>query len=457
VAAWEGRAAGAAQGPRPAVTSMEIICPRCGFTNKHQAVRCECCLAELAGAPAPPVSEAAAPPETALAEKRPAAAAARAAPAVPAPSMPPGTPEALGPRRPSFGQPPPLSPEIAKGSGAVIAGLMAIGLLGGLWMLKPQPGQARIKLNLGDRGRSAVRTSRTAAPRAQAPAPPAAAPLTPPAAAPSSAPATAAAPAAAAVPRATREEEAAEAQFKTALGLLQRKQTAPARGALQELAQKYPNTKSAREARALLAQIPEERQAAQAAARPAVPPAREPAAATAARGSVAARTAAGKPAASGAGTAAASAGPAQAEQSRRVFTSDDLAGGRVSGSVRRAAPSIPASLQSSQAGQSSGQGVKAALQDELRLLRTSYESGQWTVEVEYNLVTTHARPVYLGAWMTDATVSRRLGYTAAPMSSGRGTARIVLPSIPPTASNLRIVFFEDKGALFFTRDFVISK
>jgi hypothetical protein len=334
---------------------------------------------------------------------------------------------------------------------------MAMGLLGGLWMMKPQPGQARIKLNFGDRVRSAARTSRTAAPRAQAPAPPATAPLTPPAAAPSGAPAPAAPPAAAAVRQATREEEVAEAQFKTALSLLERKQAAPARDALQDLARKYPSTRSAKEARALLSQIPEDRPAPQAAARPAVPPAREQAAATAARGGAGSRTAAGKPAASGAGTAAASAGPAQAEQSRRVFTSDDLAAGRVSGSFRRAAPSIPASLQTSQVGSSSGQGVKAALQDDLRLLRTSYESGQWTVEVEYNLVTTHSRPVYLGAWMTDPTVSRRLGYTAAPMSSGRATARIALPSIPPTASNLRIVFFEDKGALFFTRDFVITK
>ena len=322
---------------------------------------------------------------------------------------------------------------------------MVIGLLGGLWMMKARPGQSPPKLNVGGTGKSAVAT------------PPAAAPVTPPAAAPSGAPAPAAPPAAAVVRPATSEEVAAEAQFKTALSLLERKQTAPARDALQDLARKYPNTKSAKEARALLSQVPEDRPAAQAAARPAVPPAREQAAAKGAKGGAAARTAAGKPAASGAGTAAASAEPAQAAQSRRVFTSDDLAAGRVSGSFRRAAPSIPASLQSSQVGPSSGQGVKAALQDELRLLRTSYESGQWTVEVEYNLVTTHARLVYLGAWMTDPTVSRRLGYTAAPMSSGRATARIVLPSIPPTASNLRIVFFEDKGALFFTRDFVITK
>jgi len=325
---------------------------------------------------------------------------------------------------------------------------MVIGLLGGLWMMKARPGQSPLKLNVGGAGKSTVPTPRQAAPSAQVTAPPAAA-----APAPASQPAPASA--AAAVPQATREEQAAEAQFKTALGLLQRKQTAAARGALQELAQKYPNTKSAREARALLSQIPEERPAAQAAARPAVPPAREPAAATAAPGSAAAKTAAGKPAAPGAGAAAASAAPAQADQSRRVFTSDDLAAGRVSGSFRRAAPSIPSSLQSSQA--SPSQGIKAAVQDDLRLLRASYESGQWTVEIEYNLLSTHTRPVYLGAWMTDATVSRRLGYTAAPMSSGRATARVVLPGIPPTASNLRIVFFEEKGALFFTRDFVVSK
>jgi hypothetical protein len=335
-----------------------------------------------------------------------------------------------------LGPPPRLTPKITKRSGAIIAGLMAIGLLGGLWMLKARPGQSPLKLNVGGAGKPTAPTPRQAEPSAPAPVAP---------------------PAAEAVRQATSEEVAAEAQFKSALSLLERKQTAPARDALQQLAQKYPNTKSAKEASALLSQIPEDRPAAQAAARPTVPPAREQAAAKGAKGGAAAKTAAGKPAASGAATAAAPAGPAQAEQSRRVFTSDDLAAGRVSGPVRRAAPSIPASLQSSQVGGSSGQGIKAALQDELRLLRTSYESGQWTVEVEYNLVTTHARSVYLGAWMTDPTVSRRLGYTAAPMSSGRATARIVLPSIPPTASNLRIVFFEDKGALFFTRDFVITK
>jgi hypothetical protein len=356
-----------------------------------------------------------------------------------------------------LGQPPRLTPKITKRSGAIIAGLMAMGLLGGLWMMKARPGQSPPKLNVGGAGKSTAPTPGQAAPSAQAPASPAAAPLTPPAAAPSGAPAPAAAPPAAAVRPATSEEVAAEAQFKTALGLLERKQTAAARGALQELAQKYPNTKSAKDARALLSQIPEERPAAQAAARPAVPPAREQAAARGAKGGLAAKAAAGKPAASGAGTAAASAAPAQAEQSRRVFTSDDLAAGRLSGSFPRATPSIPSSLQSSQAGPSSGQGIKAALQDELRLLRATYESGQWTVEIEYNLLSTHTRPVYLGAWMTDATVSRRLGYTAAPMSSGRATARIVLPSVPPTASNLRIVFFEEKGALFFTRDFVITK
>jgi len=325
---------------------------------------------------------------------------------------------------------------------------MAMGLLGGLWMMKARPGQSPPKLTVGGAGKSTAPTPGQAVPSAQAPAPPAAAP--------SGAPAPAAPPATATVRQATSEEVAAEAQFKSALSLLERKQTAPGRDALQQLAQKYPNTKSAKEARALLSQIPEDRPAAQAAARPAVSPAREQAAAKGAKGSLAAKAAAGKPAASGAGTAA-SAVPAQAEQSRRVFTSDDLAAGRASGSFRRTAPSIPPSLQSSQVGASSGQGVKAALQDELRLLRTSYESGQWTVEVEYNLLTAHTRTVYLGAWMTDPTVSRRLGYTAAPMSSGRATARIVLPGIPPTASNLRIVFFEEKGALFFTRDFVISK
>jgi hypothetical protein len=355
-----------------------------------------------------------------------------------------------------LGQPPRLTPKITKGAGAVIAGVVVVGLLGGLWLMKARPGQAPLKASVGGAGKSAAPTPGQAAPSAQAPATPAAAPLTPPAAAPSGAPAPAAPPTTAAVREAPREEQAAEAQFKVALGLLQRKQTAPARDALQQLAQKYPNTKSAKEARALLSQIAEERPAAQAAAHPAAPPAREQAAVKGAKGGAAAKTAAGKPAAAGAGTAAGSAA-AQAEQSRRVFTSDDLAAGRLSGSVRKAAPSIPASLQSSQVGQSSGQGIKAALQDELRLLRTSYESGQWTVEVEYNLITTHARSVYLGAWMTDPTVSRRLGYTAAPMSSGRATARVVLPGVPPTASNLRIVFFEEKGALFFTRDFTISK
>lgn len=238
----------------------------------------------------------------------------------------------------------------------------------------------------------------------------------------------------------------AEAQYSIALNLLRRKQTAPARQALQELIQKYPRTKTAREARDLLVQIPEE-PAQLAAARPPAPPVRERAAgavAPAARGGAATRRSEPPPAE-----------PQQTERAGRMITSDDLAAGRLPSVPRRAAPSIPASLQSAQTG--AAQGVKAAVQDQLRLLRAAYDAGQWVVDVEYDLFSAHTRPVYLGAWMRDENVSRRLGYTAAPMTAGRSTARIVLPGVPPDASNLRVVFFEEKGALFFTRDFTITK
>lgn len=455
---------------------MELICPRCGFTNK-QAVRCECCLAELATIAAPPTAEPAPPAADAVAVKRPLAPpaapavnappaalqgppAAQAAPSVFTPPVSAGLPAALGGQRPSLGQPPPITPEVAKGSGALLAGLIVIGLVGGVFLLKPQPGQTRLGTNWlkvrtvrpGTRPPAAQPPPETA-PVASPPAAPAPAPATPPGltlrAIPLQAPSDARATAAA--QQAQREEQAAEAQFKTALNLLERRQMAAGRRALQQLVQKYPATRSAREARGLLEQIPQEREPAELAA------ARPPAAAPWER--VASPAPVRRPAATG-GTATApgaAATPAEPEPEtgRRVFTSDDLAGGRMPTLPRRT-PSIPASLQSAQVGAPS-QSVKAAALDELRLLKAGYESGQWTVEVEYNLVSSHTRPVYLGAWMTDQSVSRRLGYTAAPMASGRATARINLPGVPPTASNLRIVFFEDKGALFFTRDFTISK
>ncbi len=365
-----------------------------------------------------------------------------------------------------MGQPPPIKAEVANRSGIVIAALMVIGVAGGLFLLKPQPGQSRIRTPWFSVSRRSTRPPaappQQAPPVASTPSAPSPAPGAPPATHPSltlrAIPLQAGKPgdaqASAAAERAQREEQMAEAQFKSATNLLSRNQTGPARHALQELIQKYPATRSARDARSLLPQIPDERQPAEvAAARPPAAPPRErpaPSLPGVARlpGSVAnqLRTP---------GNAAPPAEP-EPEAGRRVFTGEDLAGGRTP-SVQRRTPSIPASLQSSQVPAAAAQSVKAAVQDELRLLKATYDSGGWTVEVEYNLISSHTRAVYLGAWMTDPTVSRRLGYTAAPMSSGRATARISLPGVPPGASNLRIVFFEDKGTLFFTKDFTITK
>ncbi len=43
------------------------------------------------------------------------------------------------------------------------------------------------------------------------------------------------------------------------------------------------------------------------------------------------------------------------------------------------------------------------------------------------------------------------------MNTGRSNARLVLSGIPANVSLLRLAFFEDKGDLFFTRDFQISR
>jgi hypothetical protein len=414
---------------------MDCVCPHCGFNNKRQAVRCECCLAELGSGG----GAATAPAATG----QPAAPDAREIPLV-MPPITPGASEAAASQPLSLGQPPPITPEVTKGSGALIAGLMVVGLIGGVWMTWPQPGQHRLTfahLAAARRAARSIPARRVARPvasaRWRAPAPPSAGarPAAPPAPVPAAPPA--AAPPAAATP-ASRDEQMAEAQYQIAVNLLKRNQIAPARQALQELVQKYPQAKVTRDARYLLLQLPAESGGPLAAARPASPApalgARAPAARTAAKPPV-------EP-------------PPEQERAGRVITSEDLAGGRVPIAPRRT-PSIPASLQSAQAAPVDS--AKAAARDDVRLLAATYGSGQWVIDVEYDLASAHARQVYLGAWMRDETVSRRLGYAAAPMSSGRAAARVVLPGVPPNASNLRIVFFEDKGNLFFTRDFTISK
>jgi len=208
--------------------------------------------------------------------------------------------------------------------------------------------------------------------------------------------------------------------------LLERKQIRPARAALQDILRRYPATPTAQEARSLLAQIPEE---------PVAAPGRAPGPTE--RGALPA----GAP-------------PAPPAAPRRYDPIAEALAGRERPNSRR--PVIPESLQSSQV-RGPGSSVAGSSLDEVRVVSAAFQESALTVSLEYVLASTHTRRVFLGAWMRGDSVSGRLGYTFAPMETGRGSAKLVLTGIPAGVSQLRVTFFEENGALFFTRDFTITK
>lgn len=266
---------------------------------------------------------------------------------------------------------------------------------------------------------------------ALAPAPPRIAGA-PTAAAPAAAP-TAAAPAPAAT-AAQRQEEQAQTRYQIAMKLLDRQQIRPARAALQDILRRYPAAPAAQEARFLLAQIPEEPVAAPA-------PGRKSAAAVTG------------PAARNASPATA-ASPASPATPRRYDPIAEALAGRQRPNAQR--PVIPESLLSAQ-DRGPGSSAAASSLDDVRVVSAAYQGTALAVTVEYVLASAHSRRVFLGAWMRSDSVSGRLGYTFVPLETGRGTAKLVLTGIPEGVSQLRVTFFEENGALFFTRDFNISK
>ncbi len=210
--------------------------------------------------------------------------------------------------------------------------------------------------------------------------------------------------------------------------MLDRKQTRQARTLLQELVEHYPATQAAAQARDLLPQIPDE-----------PPPApRRPAEAS-------------QVAATAAPPAPPRTAPAPAVK-REDSVSEALAG-RSRPTAQR--PIIPDSLRAGQASQP-GASVAAA-PDDVRVVSAAWQGQSLAVEVEYTLRSAHSRAVFLGAWMRSESVSGRLGYTFAPMNAGRGSTRLVLSGVPANVSLLRLAFFEEKGDLFFSRDFMISR
>lgn len=449
-------------------------CPHCGFVNKPNAIRCECCLAEFtaesverpvtpmpASAPAQPRPEAL-PGEPPSVRSVPSALSPRSAPpalsreprAAPSPDLFPQQEPATD----TIGEPPPISPDIRSGGAKVIVALIVVGLLGGVWLIRPVRGQPSLISRLFSAVKRAPVSRPQAAPTAQpgpavvdsggpashaapaqpgpAAAPAARQPAGPHGAAPVPADKGARGTQPVSAPAArSRDSEVAEAQYEIALNLLRRKQMAPARAALEQIVQKYPDTDAAAQARDLLKQIPAPTEVAHvspppAPARPApVPRAERPAA------------------------QAPPPPPEETSGGKRVITTEDLAARKSPVTEARKAPSIPASLQAAQV--PAPQSAATSVRDDVRLASATREQGQLVLMVDYVLASPHTRQVFLGAWMRDESVSRRLSYTATPMKAGRGSARVVLPGIPPNVTSLRVVFFEENGALFFTKDFTI--
>lgn len=315
----------------------------------------------------------------------------------------------------------------------LVALVIVVGLVAVVWFLRPTPGKESLGSSLwrlvgrapkGEVAGTAGRQAASAKPPASPPAAQPQAAPTPPVTSPPS-------PAAATPPRSAREDEA-QTRFQLAINFLNRGQKQPARTLLQEIVRKYPGTDAAGQARDLLPQIPEE--AATQAAKPAAAE-REARTAEPARAPTAARPLDPR-------------APARSAPATQPPAPKPQPEARKPDSGK---PEIPAWLQSSQPA------ATAVTQDDVRVASASYEQGSLILNVNYLLATSHSKPVFLGAWMRDANVSRRLGYTATQMTPGQGAARIVLPGIPPNVSQLRVVFFEENGQLFFTKDFDLSK
>ena len=230
--------------------------------------------------------------------------------------------------------------------------------------------------------------------------------------------------------QAEKDEEAADLQFKIAVGFLRREQRAQARQSLQELILRYSSTRVAAQARELMSQIPPD--VAQAA-----PPVQRPVPAAAA------------PAAQPAPE------PTLREKIEQgALTNDDLA-------ARRGQPSgarkvvIPPSLQGP--GSAPAQPVAIAGMDDVRVTAVTQEAAGLGLTIEYRLGSQRGRPVFVGAWVQVGTAARNFGYNRTPLTQGAGVTNVVLPGATRDVSTLRLAFFEEGGQRFFIKDINIQK
>jgi len=331
-------------------------------------------------------------------------------------------------------QAPMFGPDVPRTGRTLLVAAIAVGVLGGAWMMRPKPE--------GEGLLARLRSSRNAPVAAPAPVEtPEAAPVAAkPSPVPSKNPPDI-------VPQAptqpgeqqAKEEEAAERQYSIAMGFLKRQQNAQARQALQQLMVRYPQTRAFSQARDLLAQIPESTQTTQAGTRPPAPPPGSTAAATTPqrpltmRERMAAESGAVPPAES----AAAPAAVEPPATKRKVV--------------------IPPSLQGSQPAAATASIASSNL-DDLKLISVVQESGRVILNLEYRLASQHTRQVFAGAWVQTGASSRFFSYSGAPLAPGAGTTRIILQGASVAEiPSLRVAFFEEGGQRFFIKDVVLSR
>ena len=419
-----------------------MLCPHCGFTNKPDAARCECCLGDLAG-----VSEAS-PVET-----QPAAEAAPGS----EPGSPPPPPEAPSPASPSdtelqpddpapatSAEPsrvPALSSHVPKAAIPIIIGLVVLGALGGLWLMKSRLGSSQ---PLSGRSGSlstpeAVQPGELASPTAQtevAPTDPATDTPSETAGGPPPSPTLSTE----TVPVISPEDEAAEVRYQMAVNFLNKGQNAQARRTLQEIIRNYPQSRIAPSARDLLERVPQRRPT----------PARGPAV-------VARSTRSGAVSSSSRQRQAREpvADRYSSEGKSSVVTTDDLLESRSASRTtrRRKQASIPPSLQAART--PAVQGARSASRDDVRLISVTRQPGKVVLLVQYHLATQHQRPVLVGAWVLSGGSAQNFGYNASPIAPGRGTATVTLSGVPPDLSRLRVAFLEQGGQRFFTKDLTV--
>ncbi len=308
----------------------------------------------------------------------------------------------------------------------VLIGLVVLGALGGLWLMKSRLGASNpLSGLLGNVSKpEAVQTGESASPTAPtegAPTDPATDALGEPGAEQPPSPLEFSETA----PMVSPEDEAAEVRYQMAVNFLSKGQTTQARRTLQEIIQKYPQSRFAEDARDLLERIPEPRP-------------------TSARGpAVVARSTR-----SGAREPVAD----RSERKSSVVTTDDLLEGRGTSATarRRKQASIPPSLQAART--PAVQGARSASRDDVRLISVTRQPGKVVLLVQYRLATQHQRPVLVGAWVLSGGSAQNFGYSTSPIAPGRGTATVTLSGVPPDLSRLRVAFFEQGGQRFFTKN-----